>query len=86
MTSAEVVDAELATLYAKVEQLIKERDGALELAERAAVKLSEARANAEHYRHLFLRKPLQKRYEFYRWLSFMLGMINIALILLVVAP
>ena len=38
MTTDEVVDSELATLCAKVEELTKQRDAALELAEEAAKK------------------------------------------------
>ena len=54
MTTDEVVDSELATLYAKVQELTKERDAALELAEEAAKKSVEYKLKAEHFRHLWM--------------------------------
>lgn len=47
------MDSELSTLYAKVVELEKERDAALELAECAAVKLRESRTEVDHYRKLW---------------------------------
>jgi hypothetical protein len=54
MTTDEVVDSELTTLYAKVEELTKQRDAALELAEEAAKKSIEYKLKAEHFRHLWM--------------------------------
>jgi hypothetical protein len=54
MTTDEVVDSELTTLYAKVEELTKQRDAALELAEEAAKKSVEYKLKAEHFRHLWM--------------------------------
>jgi hypothetical protein len=55
MTSpTEVVDSELATLYAKVQELTVERDGALLLVEEAAKKLAEYKRKSEHFRHLWM--------------------------------
>lgn len=53
MTTDEVVDSELATLYAKVQELTRERDTALELAETAAKKSIELKTKIEHFRHLW---------------------------------
>jgi hypothetical protein len=53
MRSSDIIDAELTTLYAKVEQLTKERDAALELAEQSAGKFIAMRTECENYRHLW---------------------------------
>ena len=53
MTTDEVVDSELATLYAKVEELTKERNAALELAEESAKKSIELKTKIEHFRRLW---------------------------------
>lgn len=53
MTADNVVDSELATLYAKVQELTRERDAALELAETAAKKSIELKTKIEHFRHLW---------------------------------
>ena len=46
-------DSELATLYAKIEFLTKERLAALELAEETAKKNVELKAKVEHLRNLW---------------------------------
>ena len=46
-------DSELATLYAKIEFLTKERLVALELAEEAAKKNLELKNKVEHFRNLW---------------------------------
>ena len=53
MTTDEVIDSELATLYAKVEELTKERNAALELAEESAKKSIELKTKIEHFRRLW---------------------------------
>ena len=53
MTTDEVVDSELATLYAKVQELTRERDAAIELAETAAKKSIELKTKIEHFRQLW---------------------------------
>lgn len=49
-----MTDSELATLYAKIAELEKERNAAHELAELTAMKLQDARTETEHYRKLYL--------------------------------
>lgn len=49
-----MTDAELATLYAKVEELTLERNAALELAEEIRKKLQAVRTERDHYRTLWL--------------------------------
>ncbi len=53
MTTNQIVDPEFQVLCAKVEELIKERDDALKLAEEAAKKLAETKTKVEHFRRLW---------------------------------
>lgn len=48
------MDSELTTLYAKVAELEKERDAAIELAEIATTRLQDSRIEAGRYRTLYL--------------------------------
>lgn len=54
MNCPEFADPELETFHAKMEQLTKERDAAIELAEEATKKLREIRTERDHYRNLWL--------------------------------
>lgn len=53
MSNNQVVDPEFEVLCAKVDELTKERDDALKLAEDAAKKLAETKSKVEHFRRLW---------------------------------
>lgn len=58
-----MTDSELATLYAKIEELTQERNIAVEKATDLARKLTESQMEAQHYRSLWLMyadQPLHK--------------------------